>query len=825
VIAITAASVHPYALPFVTPVVTARGRFTHRRGWLLAVDDDHGRRGWGDAAPWPGFASSDEEVTGAMGRVDEALVGASFEDMDAIAAWLERSALPPEVRHAVELSLLDLFAQTRGVPLAALLGDDPAPRVRSHALVGATVDQTADVHKLKVGRDLDDDEARLAHLRAAVGARARIRLDAAGAYSPSQARAALSRFARYGIELMEQPIAPGQLGAVTELAAFAASSSIALAADEELAAGTPFDAVLASYHAVVLKPMFLGGIRVALTLAQRAHAAGRDVVVTHALESAIGRAGAVHLASLVAGVHGLGDALAHDLGPGPIRRGNHVTRPAAAGLGVTPDPQWQHAQAIGRASVSVTEPLALPNPIAAAAQSRPHHAALVCDGRTWSYHALADEVARRAQVLRGRGLEHGRRVALVGPRDAEWVLWFHAIGWLGAEVAPLDPQAPEAERRRALAAADADAILDTGSPGPQPPGPSLAPASWAPQEHRVVVTTSGSTGQPRVVPLTTQQLVLSAFGSAIRLGHDPSDRWLCCLPLHHVGGLSILLRSAWYGTTVVLHPRFDADAVGRALDSGDASLVSLVPSMLERVLDARRTRRGTDEPLPRSVRAILVGGAATPAPLRQRARAIAVPLALTWGMTEAASQVATGSPGDYDAGPAIGPPLPFAMLDTSADRLRIRGPLVGGQLETADRGMLDEQGRVIIVGRADAAILSGGETIDPAEIEHALRAHPAVADAAVVALPSAEWGARPHAALTLEPGMAAPDDPELTQHLRERIARFKVPDQFLWCEALPRTALGKIARGRVRTLFATNQDSTATPPPPRRHAEQGRAQR
>src|SRR5690606_4255140 len=125
-----------------------------------------------------------------------------------------------------------------------------------------------------------------------------------------------------------------------------------------------------------------------------------------------------------------------------------------------------------------------------------------------------------------------------------------------------------------------------------------------------------------------------------------------CLPLNHVGGLSILYRCAWYATTVELHPRFDADAVSRSIDDG-ASLVSLVPTMLERVLDARR-----DRPFPPRLRAILLGGARTPEALVSRCRAIGAPVSLTWGMTEAASQVATRFPGDLDGGGV--PPLAFA---------------------------------------------------------------------------------------------------------------------------------------------------------------------
>ncbi|MCA9621304.1 MAG: AMP-binding protein, partial [Myxococcales bacterium] len=516
---------------------------------------------------------------------------------------------------------------------------------------------------------------------------------------------------------------------------------------------------------------------------------------THALESAVGRAGALHLAAGIDGVHGLATALRRDLADLP-EEDDHLPLPMGPGLGVTPVGAFDD-QAPKRATPSSLE---LPNPLAAAAASRPHHVALVTESMAVSYAALATAAAERAAIAAGCGITPGMRVGLVGPREAEWAFWFHALGWLGAVVAPLDERAPASEQRRQREVLAVEHVIDTQAP-PRCVVAPLPPRSWGLEEPRVVLATSGSTGTPRAVPLTTGQLLLSAFGSAIRLGHLPSDRWLCCLPLHHVGGLSILLRSVWYGITAVLHRRFEPTLVAEALDRGDASLVSLVPSMLERVLDARDMSKSQFVRFPSSLRAILLGGAAAPPSLLRRARALGAPVATTWGMTEAASQVATAFPGDIRLDGAVGPPLPFVAVDHQGARLALRGPLVRGHLVTGDRGVIDGEGRVVVQGRADAMIISGGENIDPSEVEQVLRRHPQVVDAAVVGLPSPIWGARPHA-LVMATGPITPD--ELAAHCRASLAGYKVPDRFELTPELPRTSLGKLARGEVaRRLAAT----------------------
>lgn len=434
----------------------------------------------------------------------------------------------------------------------------------------------------------------------------------------------------------------------------------------------------------------------------------------------------------------------------------------------------------------------LASPLASAARSCPDRTLLEFEGEPFTAASLFAESQRLAGGLAAAGVGPGDTVALLGEPSPGWVAHLHAAWWLGAVVAPVAPRAAAAER---------DALLNRLKPRwivhdqslPLPEGDAPPERLWDMDEPALLLASSGSTGAPKLLSVTMGQLVFSAFGSASRLGHLPEDRWLCCLPLNHVGGLSVLTRSAILGFTALLHPRFDAARVAQTLDAGEVSLVSLVPAMLSEVLDQRPER-----PLPARLRAILLGGAPCPAPLRARAAALGLPISLTWGMTETASQVATRAPGDLRPGGDVGWPLPFNEVFTDADGvLTVRGALApGGEHRTNDRGRLDDAGRVIVSGRADLVLISGGENIQPAELETALLAHPEVAEAVVIARADPRWGERPVAFVTLRAGATVTGE-GLRAWCRQRLSAFKVPDRVTVLDALPRTALGKVDRGAL----------------------------
>jgi O-succinylbenzoic acid--CoA ligase len=279
--------------------------------------------------------------------------------------------------------------------------------------------------------------------------------------------------------------------------------------------------------------------------------------------------------------------------------------------------------------------------------------------------------------------------------------------------------------------------------------------------------------------------------STLALEASPHDRWLCCLPLAHVGGLLVLLRSVLLGAPITVHPRFDPAAVAA---EADAAFVSLVPTMLIRLRDA-------DADLSH-FRAILVGGAAVPAWLADRARAEGANVIETYGLTESCGGVV------YD-----GRPLPGTEVRIDGDGgIQLRGPTLmrgylddaeataraftdGGWLRAGDAGWIDDQGRLRVVGRLDDLINTGGEKVWPAEVEAVLQDHPGVAEVAIVGRPDPEWGQRVVAYVVPADPTAPPSLEALRDHVALSLPRHTAPRHLVLVpEGLPRTASGKVRR-------------------------------
>ncbi len=419
-----------------------------------------------------------------------------------------------------------------------------------------------------------------------------------------------------------------------------------------------------------------------------------------------------------------------------------------------------------------------------AARAHPQRIALATPSGSLSYAELERRSAYAAAALAAQGVRAGDRVALLLQADEHFVVALHACLRMGAVAMPVDLRLAEDERRAqaAKAAVVVDAPIDEVGPAE-----ARAGASHDLFHPALAVHTSGTAGAAKAVELTYGNLLWSAMGSAVALGLDAEERWLCPLPLSHVGGLSVLVRSAIYGTTAVLHPRFDAEGVARALAQDGITLVSLVPTMVTRLLDAGLRRSPT-------LRHALIGGAGLDPALAERARAAGLPVAATYGLTEAASQVATN-----------GVPLFCTGVEIASDgEILVSGPTVApgeagpdGLLRTGDLGALDERGRLIVTGRKADTIVTGGENVTPWEVEEVLLAHPAVAEVAVHGRADPEWGETVTATVVLEPGAEVSGE-DLRAHAARRLARFKVPKAVEFAEALPRTASGKVLRGALR---------------------------
>ncbi len=429
-----------------------------------------------------------------------------------------------------------------------------------------------------------------------------------------------------------------------------------------------------------------------------------------------------------------------------------------------------------------------------AAAARPECIALDTPQGSWSYARLHVAARFAAGALAARGVGPGSRVAIALPAGLAFAQALHACLLLGAIAVPVDLRLTPTERARI---ADGCGLLVEEAVG-EGPTPAKLPAAGAHDLDAcaVVIHTSGTSGSPRPVELTYGNLLWSALGSAVALGLDPDERWLCALPLSHVGGLSILLRSAIYATTAVVHERFELDRALYAVREQQVTLVSLVATTLARLLDAGLER-------PQSLRCALTGGGPVPQALVQRAHTAGVPVSLTYGLSETCSQVTTTPVAElHCASASAGPPLFCTRVRIAPDReILVRGPTVAagavspdGWLHTGDLGDLDDRGRLLVSGRRADTIVSGGENVAPAEVEAVLEAHPHVLEAAVLGRPDPRWGEAVTAIVVTRPGSVL-DREELRVHCARALAPYKVPKRFeLAAEPLPRTRSGKLLR-------------------------------
>jgi O-succinylbenzoic acid--CoA ligase len=467
--------------------------------------------------------------------------------------------------------------------------------------------------------------------------------------------------------------------------------------------------------------------------------------------------------------------------------------------------------------------------------------ALTDGHRSWSYAELSDRADAMARRLVALGVRSGDVVAARVRPSMEGVLLVHGVRRAGAVLAPLHPRWTEAEVEAVREALDPVCVL-TESVAPESAGVAAlhvhvassgggaryrgalegvepGKGSTAPELPTVqaVLWTSGTEGRRRGVEITADALRHNAAASAERLGLAAQDRWHASLQLAHVGGLALVVRAAALGSAVVATGGFEARELDRLIDAGDVTHASLVPVMLRQILELRAGRRA-----PRSLKVLLLGGARTPPELVEEALAHGLPVALTYGLTEASSQVATAPPDEVRSDPrSVGRPLTGVELGIAATgEILVRGPTLAsgyrgdsgpltdpdGWLHTGDLGTLDRAGRLRVTGRISARIVTAGVSVDPDEVAGVLRSAPGVADCAVVGIPDARWGEVVVAAVV--PTAGSPVDLDaLAAHQAPLLASSHRARRFRVVEALPRNPNGKVDAAGVRALF------TEDPPP------------
>ncbi len=367
-----------------------------------------------------------------------------------------------------------------------------------------------------------------------------------------------------------------------------------------------------------------------------------------------------------------------------------------------------------------------------------------------------------------------RLVALGLPGGPRFVEALQRVWDRGDAAYPIDLRLPQTAQRRALAAIAPSALVDEA-------GQEIVLAGGRPVEtgDALVVASSGTTGEPRGIVLTHTAVEASARATSARLGVGPGDRWLACLPLAHVAGLSVVTRALATDTPLTVLPAFDAAAVMAAAQDG-STLVSLVATALGRID-------------PTAFRMIVLGGARPPIDLAPN-------VVTTYGMTE------TGSGVVYDG-------VPLDQVEVRLDgsgQIHLRGPMLlrayrdgtdpkdaDGWLATGDLGAWDDDGRLVVHGRAGDLIITGGENVWPEAVEEILGRVAGVADVAVAGRDDPEWGQRVVAYVVPRDAQAPPTLEQLRDAVRAELAAFAAPRQLVLVGQVPRSALGKVRRAAL----------------------------
>jgi o-succinylbenzoate---CoA ligase len=475
------------------------------------------------------------------------------------------------------------------------------------------------------------------------------------------------------------------------------------------------------------------------------------------------------------------------------------------------------------------------------AEHRPNAIALKTTQRQLNFHELSGEVDGLASKLTGAGIDHDMHVGLLVQNSVQALLMIYALLRIGAVIVPLHSRLTIEEISAQLRFADCNWVLtDDSNQTHEIRNGSVPSLSFSEilqleqtagipgieiQANRtaVIMFTSGSSGKPKAVELTLSNFLYSAIGSMLRLGIEPDDSWLLSLPVYHIGGFSIVTRSLVYGTPVLIPDSLETNDLVDAIRLFDPSHISLVPTMLHRIIE-------TGAPPNPSQRIILLGGGPIDKSLYTISRSKGWKIIPTYGATETCSQSATADPDDPPEYP-VALPLAFSELSVVDDngvsvpskktgQIIVKGAIVAkgyykrndqnasvlhnGLFRTGDYGYFDEKGRLSVVSRRTDLIISGGENINPVEIEDVLKQFTEIRDACVFPEENKEWGQLVVAAIVLDKRYQ--DDREkflntVRKYLEEKISGFKVPKKLFYVDSLPYTEAGKLNREMVKELF------------------------
>ncbi|MGG3522161.1 o-succinylbenzoate--CoA ligase [Bacillus pseudomycoides] len=446
---------------------------------------------------------------------------------------------------------------------------------------------------------------------------------------------------------------------------------------------------------------------------------------------------------------------------------------------------------------------------------------------------LHEKVGSICEHLSYLQIEKGQKVAVLMKNGTQMITVIHALSYIGAVAVLLNTRLSREELLWQMDDAEVVCLVtDQEFETEQvlvyafeevvngPKKTAVVQEEFSLEESMTIIYTSGTTGKPKGVILTYGNHWASAVGSSLNLGLRDDDCWLACMPMFHVGGLSLLMKNIMYGMRILLVPKYDPDFIHEAIKTRGITIISVVSKMLMDLLE-----RLGKETYPSSLRCMLLGGGPAPKPLLETCVTKGIPVYQTYGMTETSSQICTLS-ADYmltKVGSA-GKPLFSCQLRIEKDgevvppnvegEIVVKGPnvthgyfkredatretIIDGWLHTGDLGYLDEEGFLYVLDRRSDLIISGGENIYPAQIEEVLLANPKVAEAGVVGKADEQWGQVPAAFIVKAADIT---EEELIKFCEEKLARYKVPREVHFLLELPRNASKKLLRRELRHLL------------------------
>ncbi|AIF43996.1 o-succinylbenzoate--CoA ligase [Virgibacillus sp. SK37] len=462
------------------------------------------------------------------------------------------------------------------------------------------------------------------------------------------------------------------------------------------------------------------------------------------------------------------------------------------------------------------------------------------DGSTLTFLQLQEESSTYARKLASWGVTDGSHVGILSTNCTEMVIAIHALSYLGAVVVLLNTRLTTAELNFQLTDAEVAFLLAEQDKMEQAKElqvdnyrtfsdlTSLSEKNIALfkeiklSKAFTIIYTSGTTGHPKGVVHTYGNHWWSAIGSALNLGINPTDKWLAALPIFHVSGLSILIRSVVYGMPIFLLNKFDAVVVHEAIMKKNVTMVSVVTIMLQELLNLLQ-----EDTYPESFRCMLLGGGPAPEPLLQKAKERQIPVFQSFGMTETASQIVTLSAKDalQKVGSAGKPLLPAQLKinnpnEQNIGEIFVKGPMVtkgyfknkyatekafvDGWLATGDLGYLDSEGFLYVVDRRTDLIISGGENIYPSELESILSGMEQIREIAVIGKKDVTWGEVPVAFIVTEDEMLSAE--EVLAYAQNHLAKYKWPREVIFVRDLPRNASNKIVRKDLYSYLPEKQE-------------------